>query len=327
MHRYQCAYNTFEQSGYTRSDAQRVMRKAVQLARVAKERFLAERPDTRGEDVKIALSLGPYGSTVNANEFDGMYPPPFGPEDATRNTFHAGEDHLCDASLEALKNFHLERLRVFAEDKETWESIDWVAFETTPLRREVTAIRMAMTALEREASRKPWWVSTVHPHGKHPEPISAEHTGTLSNEDGDAASVRQIVQVSLGEDPRYGPLSVPNGIGVNCTGVGFLERILSNMSTATKELQDHSAAPGRHERPLLVVYPNGIEWDLEKRTWTSHNVGDGSARARVQSLIQTIRPYAEATDGVWGGVIVGGCCKFGPEEISALTSEVSCFRT
>lgn len=299
------------------------MRKAVRLARTAKEKFLAEKSDIRDEDIKIALSLGPYGSTVNANEFDGLYPPPFGPGDPTRNTFLSGEDDLREASLEALKNFHLERLRVFSEDKESWESIDWIAFETTPLWREVTAIRMAMTVLEEDAGKKPWWVSTVHPAGKYPEPAASGEPAASCSDDEGLVSARQIVRASLGEDPSYKYLSVPTGVGVNCTGVAFLQNILENMSTAIKEFRADGS--GHYHKPSLVVYPNGIEWDLEKKTWKGHVIGDGSAKARVQSLVQTIRPYAQENEGVWGSIIVGGCCKFGPDEISALASEVAQF--
>ena len=103
------------------------MRKAVRLAQAAKARFLLEHPFVQGDEIKIALSLGPFGSTRSTHEFDGIYPPPYGPaasepaSDADINYFVRDEDE--EAAIEALKQFHLERLRVFAADEETWDDI------------------------------------------------------------------------------------------------------------------------------------------------------------------------------------------------------------
>ncbi|KIP07368.1 hypothetical protein PHLGIDRAFT_422040 [Phlebiopsis gigantea 11061_1 CR5-6] len=314
---YQCAYNTFENAGYTRADAQRIMRKAIRLARTAKERFLAEQPAVGAGDIKIALSFGPYGSTVNANEFDGMYPPPFGPEDPERNTFLREEDDRYEQSLQALKNFHLERLAVFSEDDHSWNAIDWIAFETVPLRREAIAIRMAMAELAASGvPLKPWWISTVHPFGTYPEPVSAEESG----DGGHLLPARQLVHALLGQSTRHPTLPVPTAVGINCTGVTFLPDILRDMSAATKHLQSGST----RDKPMLVVYPNGKEWDLERKTWTHPEAEDQDRlRAWDSTLVGILKPYVEAADGAWGGFIVGGCCKSGPAEIAALASRIA----
>ena len=78
------------------------MRKAVRLAQAAKARFLLEHPFVQGDEIKIALSLGPFGSTRSTHEFDGIYPPPYGPaasepaSDADINYFVRDEDEEAD---------------------------------------------------------------------------------------------------------------------------------------------------------------------------------------------------------------------------------------
>ncbi|KAJ3523055.1 hypothetical protein NM688_g8788 [Phlebia brevispora] len=157
---YQCAYNTFKRAGYSRGRATHLMHKAVRLAQAAKSRYLIEHPFVQGENIKIALSLGPFGGTISTHEFDGIYPPPYGPAaydpSSHSNTNHFESEEDEERATEALKKFHLERLRVFASDRETWDDIDWIAFETVPLRREIRAIRRAMDELRSEGKTKPW---------------------------------------------------------------------------------------------------------------------------------------------------------------------------
>ncbi|KAJ6616686.1 hypothetical protein B0H10DRAFT_2036588 [Mycena sp. CBHHK59/15] len=66
--------------------------------------------------VKIALSLGPFGAGLSpAQEFDGFYPPPYGPSayseaSLNRNAFAAGEEAQEAEATEALARFHFDRL-------------------------------------------------------------------------------------------------------------------------------------------------------------------------------------------------------------------------
>ena len=83
-------------------------------------------------------------------------PDPTGPN---RNAFCTDERAQEAQSEEVLTAFHLERLRVYASDKETWHTVDTLVFETILLAREVRAIWQAIATLEDELApveRKPW---------------------------------------------------------------------------------------------------------------------------------------------------------------------------
>jgi homocysteine S-methyltransferase len=296
------------------------MRTAVRLARDAKLRFSSERPDARPETVQVALSLGPYGATLSANEFDGMYPPPYGPPlgpgGQQRNTFRPGEEALEENSVEALVQFHLERLRVFAADEETWKAIDWVAFETMPLRREMLAVRRAMAVLQSELAarhgggrEKKWWISTVHPSGVFPERSCCGEAGC----DG-CAPVSAVDIVGAMFHPG---LPAPDGIGINCTGVAYLGKLLAETTAAVGEVHDR-------RKLCLVLYPNGMDWDREGQKWISVGSSEDAAAGWASAVAEAVRPYAQGN--IWDGIIVGGCCKSGPGEIAALASAVATAR-
>ncbi|PSS35566.1 hypothetical protein PHLCEN_2v1477 [Hermanssonia centrifuga] len=283
------------------------MRKAVHLANEAKSRFLSEHPQAGNRGIlKVALSLGPFGSTLSpAQEFDGFYPPPYGPRaydpaHQNSNVFVQAEDE--EQAIAALTNFHLERLRVFREDKETWDVIDWIAFETVPLTREIQAIRRAMGLLEKETgagNTKPWWISTLYPQGQYPERTPR----------GEDVPVCKIAHALLHEDQT---LATPDGIGVNCTDVGFLPLLLTHFSEASEGILSCSGK----EWPWLLVYPNGGDtYDPATQTWVTRSERKGETWAKqVWDVIQS----SEITGMPWRGCIVGGCCRTGPEEIEAL---------
>jgi len=114
------------------------MQKAVALAAEARSRFEHDAGPGPAGEVKIALSLGPYGATLTpGHEFDGFYPPPFGPQayspgGRNRNAFTAAEASQESVAIDALTDFHLQRLRVFANDLTTWARVDCIAFEDDP---------------------------------------------------------------------------------------------------------------------------------------------------------------------------------------------------
>ncbi|KII92717.1 hypothetical protein PLICRDRAFT_172773 [Plicaturopsis crispa FD-325 SS-3] len=307
---YQSAFNTFERAGHTQEDAVRIMRESVKLASDARAVFVEE-DVAKTEDVQIALSLGPFGATLSpAQEFDGFYPPPYGPKAYSptgdnRNTFDAESPEAVEASIQALSEFHLERLSVFARDVETWPAIDCVAFETAPLAREVKAIRRAVDQLQHTVQMKPWWISLIFPHGRYPEGQGSPGDQRLE--------MRDVVEAALGTDEG----GVPDGIGINCTETQFLPRLIAELADAVAE-----KAPTAQKKPWLVVYPNGGDvYDTVTQTWGPSTTGEGrkgDAWARqVGAVVQQIQRQA-----VWSGLIVGGCCKTGPEEIRALGLEL-----
>lgn len=309
--RYQCAFNTFERAGFTRAEAIATMRKSVSLAADARTRFLAEHPNgSTTPAVKLALSLGPFGATLSpAQEFYGFYPPPYGPQGLStsgpnRNAWSDAELRAGqrDAAITALAAFHLERLRVFAEDKATWDAIDILAFETVPVTWEVTAIRRAMAELGGTLSAlgrasKAWWVGLVCPDGGLPE----------RNLDGSPVSAADAVRVALDTTDNA---PTPTGLAVNCTRSEFLARVVGEMEDALPA----------GVRPWLVLYPNGGEtYDPATQTWSG-----GCEQTRGAGWARGLADLTESISGrgQWDGLIVGGCCKTGPAEIAALAEEI-----
>jgi homocysteine S-methyltransferase len=243
--RYQCSFKTFEQAGYTRENAVSTMLRSVDLANTARSKFASESQSHYQRQVKIALSLGPFGATLfPAQEYDGCYPPPYGPRPYSAsqpnlNTFEDHENELKQQSIEALAEFHLERLRVFLP---AWNKFDFIALETVPLVREIEGIKRAVKAFYTEnpgLERKPWWISTVWPDGRYPER---------------GCTADRVLKAVLGPDG-----AVPDGVGINCTQVESLRGILDNMAEVLPEMDS---------KPWLVLYPNGGgAYDTEKRIW------------------------------------------------------------
>lgn len=322
---YQCAFQTFERSGYTREDGVRILRKAVLLATEARRQYKEEgAPDDTStgfsgtahvRDIKIALSLGPFGATLSpAQEFDGFYPPPYGPkglsqEGGNYNAFPDSDDGKAqeEKAVAALTAFHLERLRALVGDVETWAAIDFVAFETVPLVREIRAIRHALELLVQEhgaSAAKPWWISTVYPGGRFPQERSPG---------GGRLTVREVVEAVMGEDGPGAPQSpTPWGLGVNCTEPQFIGGLLKEMTNILEELGNTA---GRSQSPWLVVYPNrGDVYDAASQTWSK---GTESIRQKwavhVWADVQKV-----AGSKAWSGCLIGGCCKTGPQEIAEL---------
>jgi homocysteine S-methyltransferase len=83
-------------------------------------------------------------------------------------------------------------------------------------------------------------------------------------------------------------------VGVNCTEPGEIASLVERAAA-------HSGKP-------VVAYPNsGEDWDAERRTWTGGATFDPT---RVTAWIRG------------GARLVGGCCRVGPDEISALRVRV-----
>jgi homocysteine S-methyltransferase len=299
VHRYQASFSTFQKAGYSREDAVQIMLKSVKLANEARRRFVEERDDINGDDVRIALSFGPYGASLSpAQEFDGFYPPPYGPKEFSKeeDNCNAFDDEVAiENSVSGLTQFHLERLRVFARSPEAWIGIDCIAWETVPLTREIRAIRKAVGLLQQEENfTKPWWISLVFPDGRYPE---TELPG------GQNLNVRQVAEVAMGNQSPSNPL--PKGVGLNCMQVEHFPVLLRELQEAVDNIWEKGM-----DRPWLVMYPNGGDvYDPVTRSWQIRS----SVDAWADNLVGTITKQP-----TWGGVLVGGCCRTGPEEISAL---------
>jgi homocysteine S-methyltransferase len=309
------------------------MRLSITLAADSRGRF-ATGTDVPIDSIKIALSLAAYGASLPLpHEFDGYYPPPYGPKayvyppdltNPNRNTFHVDETSQEAESEDLLTAFHLERLRAYASDKETWRAVDAIAFETIPLAREVKAIRRAVAALEDELApeeRKPWWVCTIYPGGEIPEEHPGGGGGRLGAKDVLAAYFDEVptattVETHKGKGARY---AVPDAFGINCTATAHVASAVAAASDALAEMSVARSGVGGSEQPWLVLKPNGGQtYDMDTRKWGWYG---GETRLQGDEWAKQLGDivHSAVTKGVWGGILVGGCCKAGEEELCLLS--------
>ncbi|KAH8829182.1 Homocysteine S-methyltransferase [Flagelloscypha sp. PMI_526] len=286
---YQCAFSTFERAGFSSEEAENAMISAVKIACRARDDYNANHT---GANTKVALSLGPYAACLYpTQEYTGRYLPPFGPPDTNNTFFEVSEEgrHLENIAIQSLARFHLGRLRVFTH---VFEDIDCIAFETIPLAREVTAIRMAVADLIKEQGGKtlgnPWWISFVLPGGR----------SSQTHADGAPFTVRDMAQAALETNSC---LPIPTAIGLNCIGPQYIDEILETLSTVL-------STPCN-----LVVYPNSGEIYHGDGMWTGEREG-------WQSMV--LRACGREKEQRWGKVLVGGCCRTGPKDIEQLYSSI-----
>jgi homocysteine S-methyltransferase len=265
-------------------------------------------------------------------EYAGIYPFPFGPflpSSAERtNAFPStpGGQEAQQNAVEALAGFHLERLRVLAEDEDTWRKVDWVAFETVPVLHEVRGIRLAMAKLHEELSRryedsrsggrgrgwwdKRFWITCPFPDGSHPQLLPV----------GGHATVDDLLSALFSPVPGERD---PDGVGINCTHPSHLVHLIPAFTDGLSRIKANAAPsedPGEERKPWFVLYPDGgATYDVVSRTWTTRSFSpEGWASDVASAAKELVRVHG----GVWGGVIVGGCCKAGFEEIGALRNEL-----
>jgi len=268
---------------------------AVHIADKARHQFCKEHHDVRPQDIRIALSLGPFGSILSPmQDFGGIYPPPYGPRaysDLEENTTSFGDDiEGRNNSIKALTQFHEDRLRVFTSDKGTWDKVDFIAFETVPVMREVEAIRQAVGNLKESIGAKPWWVTATFPGGKYPD---------TRQPGGYHFTAGEVVNAMLHSGDI---MPVPSGIGINCTGLKFIPELL----------QDFERLMDGNKGPFLVLHPNGGDgYDLSTQAFQEPEESDRWAEVFANII-------NEAKGRGWKNIIFGGCCKTGPCDIRAL---------
>lgn len=255
----------------------------------------------------IALSIGPFGATLSpGQEYAGIYPPPYGPSPTSSSTSSSNaisDLETLESAIKALEEFHLDRLLAFSEDKSIWDKVDWIAFETIPVLYEYTAIRRAIKRLSATGrAEKKFWISSAYPDGLHPQSLAS----------GDHAGVEEMLVAALGGD-----LPPANGSGVNCTNPTYISSLSEQFSSTLVKLRQEGAVP--KEGVTFVLYPDGGSvYDVNTRTWSSGGIDATSWGNQVSSVAQAVEARQVDGERVWEGVIVGGCCKAGFDEIKAL---------
>ncbi|RAL14870.1 homocysteine S-methyltransferase family protein [Aspergillus homomorphus CBS 101889] len=240
---------------------------------------------------KIALSLGPYGACmIPGQEYSGAY-----------DAAHDDEESLYE--------WHLERLRLIveavrADGAELKDRVQYVAFETVPRLDEVRAVRRAMRAAGLEG-KVPFWVVCVFPvEGRDALP--------------DGSDVQTVVQAALGG----GDLPRPWGIGVNCTKLHRLERLVQSFGEGVRNVLGEQLA--HEQKPALVLYPDGTQGEVYNTTtqvWEKKGDGPGAADARPWEVqLAEVVNNARAA-GHFSSFLVGGCCKASHLDIAKLRQQ------
>lgn len=180
---------------------------------------------TRDSSAKIALSLGPYGACmIPGQEYSGKY----------------DQDHDSEDSL---YQWHLERLRLFTPVPGLMERISYVALETIP---RLDELRAARRAVQDSGIKAPFWLAGVFPGDEYQLP--------------DGSSISAVVEAMV--DPAA-PGARPWGIGINCTKLHKMSRLVEEFEAATKDL----IAAGRLEAaPAIILYPDGTTGEVYNTT-------------------------------------------------------------
>lgn len=186
------------------------------------------------KNTKIALSLGPYGAClIPGQEYSGKY-----------DVAHDTEDLLYQ--------WHRERLALFTETEDLMERLHMVAFETIPRADEIRAVRRAVSAC---GVILPFWISCVFPRDDDMLP--------------DGSTIDQVVEAML--DPAVkGP--VPWGIGINCTKLQKLPRLVRALESSVKQLlllHNHTISA-----PSLALYPDGMNGKVYNANTKKWEVSD-----------------------------------------------------
>ncbi|KAI4264701.1 MAG: hypothetical protein L6R42_000218 [Xanthoria sp. 1 TBL-2021] len=280
---------------YNKEEASVLMRKAVSLAKQA----FSSKPYTESKSIskRVALSLGAYGATMQpSTEYSGDYKPEY------------------MRTVEGLLHWHEVRLSIFRDDKATWNDVDFVSFETLPVLQEVQAVRRVMAQHNTNQHSREWWISCVFPNDDLTLP--------------DGSPVSAVVEAMLTDRGDRGQR--PWGIGINCTDIKKLDKLLRQYEAAAQSILDtdptQDASAKRAQWPWLVTYPDGAQgsvYNTETQQWEidPEKKAKGPQRPWHEELAEIITKTAER--GHWKGILVGGCCKTKPDDIRKLRSQLA----
>jgi len=257
-----------------------------------------------------------------------------------------------------LEKWHFERLKVFASNSEIWNKISYIAFETIPVLYEGRAIRKAMTRLKNylieqsdsneqklEASKginwPKWWISFVFPNGSLPSKTSLEAGDLSPHNIARTVFKEKKICVTRGDDGEKVvevELEIPYGLGINCTKMRYLPKLVEEYTLSLQEI----SSTGNQERTLVLYPDGGLVYDPNTKTWhqdgstiseSSNQITPASkeeeggypaqiwASQLVKIANKALSSYSEEMKA-WDSVIIGGCCKASPAYIAELAKLV-----
>lgn len=203
--------------GIDRANIRSFLKAAVDIAEQARAK----------PDAKVALSLGPYGSTmVPGQEYSGAY------DDA-----HNDEEKLQD--------WWADRLSLFQGDAIEGR-VAYVACETIPRLDEIRATRRALAGF----TSKLCWISCVFPGEADRLP--------------DGSSIDEVVEAMLlpGEKKAQ-----PWGIGINCTKLHKLDGLIKKFENAVARLVQGGQLASWPALVLYPDGTNGEVYNTTTQIW------------------------------------------------------------
>lgn len=132
-----------------------------------------------------------------------------------------------------------------------------------------------------------FWISSAFPSGQLGEAPNGPH------------SVAEWVAAMTDGGLEY---AIPDGVGVNCTNPSYLPAIVD-------EIEVRLPSSIRAEITLVVYPDGGCVYDPITKDWTEKT---GTPDEWARGVLDVLKGRE------WQRIIVGGCCKTGPEEIGAL---------
>ncbi|KAI3392012.1 hypothetical protein diail_6339 [Diaporthe ilicicola] len=229
-------------------------------------------------DAKLALSLGPYGSTmIPGQEYSGKY----------------DKEHDSEAGL---LEWWAQRLALFADDQ-LLDKIAYVACETIPRLDEIAAVRKAVAA--GCVSSKPLWVACVFP---------GEGDGFP-----DGSSVEQVVDAMLSSDSAK---AQPWGIGINCTKMHKLAALIRKFEDAVSSMINQGRLAAWPALVLYPDGTNGEVYNTTTQRWEAPTGQVEQKISWEQQLGQIVLDTARRQ--TWQTILVGGCCKASHSDIKKL---------
>ena len=294
-----------------------------------------DRLDTQASYVLRAVSLGPLAARLGGGlEYRGY---------ADTEIFAAGDE----AARETFRRYHEPRIAAcvpfFAENSNdrdltgdgTVPRADFILFETVPDALEATCISELMTS-DTRFENIPWAISLQCRLASSSPPLAPESSERCTNVPQLAGGgpvpsvVEELLVSSFGPDPESGTRNGPLFIGFNCCPPWLIRPILESLQRCRHPLARQCAILSRTlERTEVrsadkwanfagwAVYPNSGEmWDPGTQTW---------GRPSASTLDPENDAFWQHHVPVWsalGATIIGGCCRIGPQGISALARVV-----
>jgi homocysteine S-methyltransferase len=225
---------THHPNGVSRQDTSQYLLNAIHIAEKA----------VSGTNGTLALSLGPYGACmIPSQEYSGCY----------------DSKHNC---LDALRDWHLKRLRLFIDIEGLFSKIRYIALETIPRLDEIIAVRQMLDESGILATYPvPFWISCLYPGEGYTLP--------------DGNSVKEAVTAMI--DPAHARAR-PTGLGINCTKIWKLRSLITLYEEAISQLLEEGVL---ETWPSLVLYPDGTNGEVYNTALQQWELPEGMAKSEV----------------------------------------------